>query len=312
VAKLIGSLCDTLIIHPNVVNASDINEMPSNTLYVEGSILDRFLRGEIYLKPVLQNKILVVVNRPVHIDTINAVSAARATIGADISILELNEPLKMTATMLRGCASGIVDGWEELVAQVSEYDFDALAVATAIDVDEETAINYLKNGGINPWGGVEAKASKFIATAIDKPTAHSPFGDSIPDFNSIVDPRMAAEMVSITYLHSVLKGLHRSPQITYYQSKFSVDDIDYLITPAGCVGEPHKACIDAKITIIAVKENKTCLNDQMPDEFILVENYLEAAGIISCMKSGIHRDSVRRPLKYTKILASKKGNICKQ
>ena len=49
VAKLFGSICDNLITHPNVVNASDINEMPENTLYVEGSILDRFLRGEIYL-----------------------------------------------------------------------------------------------------------------------------------------------------------------------------------------------------------------------------------------------------------------------
>ncbi len=50
VAKLIGKCCDKLITHPNVVNASDINEMPENTLYVEGSILNRFLRGELYLQ----------------------------------------------------------------------------------------------------------------------------------------------------------------------------------------------------------------------------------------------------------------------
>ena len=31
VAKLIASCCDKLITHPNVVNAADINEMPSNT-----------------------------------------------------------------------------------------------------------------------------------------------------------------------------------------------------------------------------------------------------------------------------------------
>ncbi len=30
VAQLLASICDTLILHPNVVNASDINEMPAN------------------------------------------------------------------------------------------------------------------------------------------------------------------------------------------------------------------------------------------------------------------------------------------
>jgi hypothetical protein len=272
---------------------------------VEGSILDRFLRREIALKKIYQNKILVVVNKPVHIDTINAVSAARATIGANISILELEEPLKMTATMLRGCASGIVDGWEELVSQVSEYDFDALAIATAIDVDKEIAINYLTNGGINPWGGVEAKASKLIATALDKPTAHSPFGDSLSDFNVVVDPRMAAEMVSITYLHSVLKGLHKAPRLSLDFTNLSVDDVDCLISPMGCIGEPHWACLKKELPIIVVKENYTCLTDTN-DKFIYVENYLEAAGLISCIKSGVYWPSVRRPLESTKILQRRK------
>jgi len=36
VAQLLATVCDTLIVHPNVVNASDINEMPTNSLYVEG------------------------------------------------------------------------------------------------------------------------------------------------------------------------------------------------------------------------------------------------------------------------------------
>ena len=41
----LASVCDTLITHPNVVNASDLNEMPANGLYVEGSLLSRFLLG---------------------------------------------------------------------------------------------------------------------------------------------------------------------------------------------------------------------------------------------------------------------------
>ena len=40
-ARLMSSVCDQLVTHPNVVNASDINEMTDNTLYVEGYSLIR-------------------------------------------------------------------------------------------------------------------------------------------------------------------------------------------------------------------------------------------------------------------------------
>ena len=113
VAKLIASICDNLITHPNVVNASDINEMTENTLYVEGSILDRFLEGKIALKKVRSNKILVVGNSPVMNETINAVSAARVTIGLDAEIVELETPLRMIATKNGdGSASGEVSGYK--------------------------------------------------------------------------------------------------------------------------------------------------------------------------------------------------------
>ena len=304
VAKLMGSLCDNLITHPNVVNASDINEMPANTLYVEGSILDRFLRKEICLKKVYSNRIILAVNSPVTIDTINAVSAARATVGADIRILELNKPLEMIAFMSDGKASGEVKGWLAMREQLTQYhdSYDALAVQTQIEVDKEMAKSYLLNGGINPWGGIEAIASKLMADGLDKPVAHAPCGDSLKDFNKIVDPRMSAEMVSITYLHCILKGLSKAPRISYDNKGLSVDEVDCLVTPVGCVGEPHWACLKENIPIIAVKENKTCLSDQMPEEFILVENYLEAAGIISCMKAGVNKVSVLRPLSKTEII----------
>ncbi|MBU0958863.1 MAG: DUF3326 domain-containing protein [Nanoarchaeota archaeon] len=300
VAKLIGKCCDKLITHPNVVNGSDINEMPENTLYVEGSVLDRFLRGEIFLKEVFYNKILLVVNKPINNDTINAVNAARVTIGANIKIIELNTTLEMTGFYKNGKADGKVNGFIELVEQIKDYDFDALAIHSNIKVERETKLNYLKNGGVNPWGGIEAITSKLIADKIDRPVAHSPFidwakGDDLKDFNEVVDPRMSAEMVSICYLHCVLKGLHRAPIIDYNKG-LSVDDIDFLITPINCVGEPHIACIDADIKIIAVKENKTVLNDKMPDSFIVVDNYIEAAGLLMAYKAGVACHSVRRPL----------------
>ncbi len=39
VARMMAAACDTLITHPNVVNASDINELPEKGVYVEGSVL---------------------------------------------------------------------------------------------------------------------------------------------------------------------------------------------------------------------------------------------------------------------------------
>ncbi len=91
-ARLLGACCETLVLHPNVVNASDINEMPPNALYVEGNHLDRFLQGKLFLQKVKSNKVLVVVNKADY-QSINAVSAARATLGLDAEILELKAPL---------------------------------------------------------------------------------------------------------------------------------------------------------------------------------------------------------------------------
>lgn len=309
VAKLIASCCDRLITHPNVVNASDINEMTENTLYVEGSMLDRFLEGDIELEEVRSNKILVVANPPLSTDTINAVSAARATLGVEIEILVLNTHLNLVASIENSTATGEVLGWRELVAQVRDFKFDALAIHSPVEVSRDVALNYYRHGGINPIGGVEAKLSKLVANELNCPVAHAPMDNSNPAdvdlyhvFDSAVDPRLAAEAISTCYLHSVLKGLSRAPRVG---KGLSVNDVDFLLTPANCVGRPHKACLAHHIPVIAVKENKTVLNDTMPDEFIVVENYLEAAGIIQAMKCGISPRSVRRPLANTVVHTSK-------
>ena len=300
-ANLIASMCDHFITHPNVYNASEINEMPANALYVEGSILDRFLSKRIGLKLVKSNKILVVVNAPVVSETINAVSAARATICIDAKIVELSTPLTMTATKVDGAASGDVSGWRELIEQISQYDYDALAIATEIDCNEKVALDYMRNGGVNPWGGVEAIASKLIAGEINKPVAHAPTeSEALMYFNEVVDPREAAEALSMAYLHCVLKGLHKAPRVG---NDIWVDDVDCLITPAGCCGPPHFGCMDAGIPIIVVKENKTIGTTNINyDKAIYVENYLEAAGVVAAIKAGISLESVTRPLMPTEII----------
>lgn len=322
-AKLIAAVCDNLIIHPNVVNASDINEMTENMLYVEGSILDRFLEGSIGLQKVHSNRILVAVNKPIMNETINAVSAARATIGADIEIVELDEPLVMLANKNDdGSAGGIVHGDRNLVTQVMEYNFDALAIHTPIDCPTDVSKAYFKDGGVNPWGGVEAIASKLIANALDKPVAHAPTENpEMKNFNEIVDPRMSAEMISASYFHCVLKGLWRAPRLLLMQNTLVKatkggivrDDMDFLITPDGCWGAPHEAAY-GNMPIIVVTKNKTIQEKWLLDvtlneneqiikgnNIVFVENYLEAAGMLLAMKNGISKESVTRPLEKTVI-----------
>ncbi len=307
VCKLLASVADKLITHPNVVNASDINEMPDNVLYVEGSLLDRFLCGQIHLRQPLQNKILVATNRPARNDTINAVSAARATIGVDATVLELDTPLRMVAHFDDGVATGDVFGWKELVSQIEGIAYDALAIHTPIEVPRDVALTYYREGGVNPWGGVEAKASKLIADALSKPVAHAPLETTSPDdselygiMNEVVDPRIAPEAISFCYLHCVLKGLNRAPRIAL--NGLSVGDIDAMISPNGCFGPPHRACMKAGIPIIVVRENKTICSEGSHPDSIYVENYWEAAGVLMCMKAGIQKESVRRPFSFTRLL----------
>lgn len=298
-ARLLGACCQTLILHPNVVNASDLNEMPPNSLYVEGSQLNRFLKGEVYLQPVRANKVLVTVNKADY-QSINAVSAARVTLGLDAEIVELNQPLQLIAQMKDGIATGEVLNWRELVEQVKDLEFDALGLATPITIDAETLAHYFQHGGVNPVGGVEAVASKLIADALDKPVAHGPVDYALKGFTEVVDPRMAVEIITENFVHCLLKGLHKAPRISYDRG-LHVKDVDCMVSPYGCFGVPHQACLEAGIPVIVVRENRCCLNAPEHPRFQYVENYLEAAGTLMAMQAGVQPAAVRRPLKPTAV-----------
>ena len=287
-ARLLASVSDKLILHPNVVNASDINEMPPNSMYVEGSILDSFLQGKINLQEPKANRILVAVNKPVPNEIVNIVSGARATLGIDAFIIGLDTPLQMKAIYdTDGRASGEVDGIEELIDQLEGVEYDALAVITKIEMDKEVAMHYVRHGGVNPWGGVEALASRLIAKRINKPVAHAPYFHTLEDFNEIVDPRMAAEFVSMTYSFCILKGLYRSPRLVSCDvpGSFNIRSIDAMVSPHGCIGVPHRACIENNIPIIVVEENKTIYNETWEHPLIhYVRDYEAAAGRLLAMR----------------------------
>lgn len=306
-SNLLASVCDTLITHPNVVNASDINEMSANTLYVEGSMLDDFLEGRHSLQRVKRNRVLVAVNPPLKPETVNAVSAARATLGLDARIVVLTTPLRMVATKNPdGTACGTLEGHTELVDQLHDKDFDALAIASQIEVPKDVALDYFRNGGVNPWGGVEAKLSKVLGRAFGRPVAHAPIENGSLDFKDydfISDPREAAELVSVCYLHCVLKGLHKAPQISLF-GDVRLSDVGCMVSADSGIGRPHRACMRKGIPLIIVQGNKTVLmcGCDYPKGTLFAANYFEAAGMIAAMNAGICLDSIRRPLQPTEIL----------
>ncbi len=307
-ARLIGSVSDKIVLHPNVVNASDINEMPANALYVDGHSLDKFLASEIGLKPVKVNKILVAINRHKNnADTINAVSAARATLGIDARIVVLKEHLVLKSGYDEsGCATGKVLGTEALIEQVKDMEFDALAIATEIETPEEVALAYFKTGGVNPWGAVESMACQPVSAALRCPVAHAPIDSGAFDnLKLVVDPRMSAELVSVAYLFCVLKGLHTAPHWTTRlngkDNALWVKDIDVLVSPNMKFGTPHHLCQAAGIPIMIVEENTTVLPPCGSTDCIRVANFQEAAGWIACKRAGISPESVRRPLPATQV-----------
>ncbi len=119
----------------------------------------------------------------------------------------------------------------------------------------------------------------------------------------IVEPHLATEMISMCFLHSVLKGLYKAPRIS--NKGLSYKDVDVMISPMGCWGEPHTICERQGIPIIVVRNNTTVLHERMGDSCIYVDNYLEAVGLIQAMKEGIEKEYFFRPIKATDIIKGK-------
>ena len=325
-ARVLAEACDRLITHPNVVNASDLNEMPENALYVEGSTITRMMMGTAALQRVRSNRVLVIIDdHEIEMfanDTLNAVSAARATYGLDCpKVVKLDPPLRMTAEFMKsGRAAGEVEGLDRIRAVLDENQgtYDAVAIASVIECDDDYHEEYFHCEGqmINPWGGVEAMLTHTVSMLYEIPAAHSPMLEShkVADFDlGIVDPRLAAEAVSLTFVQCMLKGLQRSPRIVTdpdamrEAGMLTAADISCLIIPDKCVGLPTLAALEQGITVIAVRENTNLMENNLAllpwaeGQLHVVDNYWEAVGVMAAIKAGITPNSLRRPLGATRV-----------
>ncbi len=319
-AKLLASVCDALITHPNVLNASDIISIPHNALYVEGSVISRLLMGTVGLRKVRNNRVLVAVQdhkeEMFTNSAINAVNAARASYGLVCPrVIRLDQGFEMGSLYTAsGRASGEVRGMDGLLAALERYrpDYDAVAISSIITVPESYHRDYFASAGamINPWGGVEALLTHALSSSYNVPTAHSPMLESQDIANmdvGVVDPRMAAEVVSLTFFLSVLRGLQQSPAIVDAPVEMrepgvlTARDISCLVIPDGCIGLPTLAALEQGIPVIAVRENRNLMQNDLSalpwssGQLHFAENYWEAAGVLAALKTGIAPRSARRP-----------------
>jgi len=328
-ARLIASSCDTLITHPNVVNASDINELPANSLYVEGSVLTRLLMGEIGLQKVAANRILVVIGEHeedyFRESAINSVGAAMVCLGLNcpeiVVLSNVERQLKMTTTFsASGRAAGEISNFDILQKILDERRdrFDAVAIASQIDTEDRYREDYFfKDDALNPWGGAEAMLTHAVSLLYDLPSAHAPMTESkeiLTEFDvGVVEPRKAAEAVSVANFHCVLKGLHASPKIIPNAHECSrpdivtAEDVSCLVIPDGCLGLPTFAACEQGIPVIAVRENKNIMKNDLASlpwrdgQLFVVENYWEAVGVIQALRAGVWPASVRRPIHNAQI-----------
>lgn len=91
------------------------------------------------------------------------------------------------------------------------------------------------------------------------------------------------------YGQEVIIDLHNCNMEKF--NRKSIKDIDFLISPINCWGTSHINATKNNIPIIAVKENSTCYkNFEYPKDakVLILDNYLEVAGYLMCLQSGVN------------------------
>jgi hypothetical protein len=316
--NLLASAADVVITHPNAVNASDINEMAANVMYVEGKSLDDFLLGHLALAPVRSNRIGTFVD-PTGLafldDVIHTLNAARAVGGIDCNCYAVGsqEIGARTVWSPSGCAVGTVLNPLAILETVEHLLSEGVdAIGGVSVIHGVTAAEFSKHlsGQIpNPSGGVEAIITHLISKVFRVPTAHAP----LPYYKDVKErgthnPRASAEFISTPHYFCVLKALARAPRLVAIERLdqvpahlVSLNAVGAIVVPASCLGGiPALTAEFNGIPLIAVEENETLLavtNDKMRMRNVIsVRSYLEAAGVILALRQGISLESLRRPI----------------
>jgi len=206
----------------------------------------------------------------------------------------------------------VVEAVQALLADGAQ----AIGGLSVIDgVTQEMFARHMRGEIPNPSGGVEAILTHLVSTLFRVPTAHAP----LPYYQQLKrgvgrDPRAAAEFISTPHYISVLKGLARAPRPLAIPSlsgapagALTLNNVGAIVLPASCLGGiPALVAQYSEIPLIAVSDNRTILdvnNAKMKMANVIpVASYLEAAGVLLALRSGISLESLRRPIGATRRL----------
>lgn len=314
VARVLASLCDRLITHPNVLNGAQLYWPIPNALYVEGYALDRFAAGDWGLQPVRQNRIAIVLDSAIEPELClrhrQVADAARATLGLSLTdAIVTDAPLDVELRQAASGASwGTIGNPGSLLRAADRAISQAGATAIAVvarfpdDTDSVALQNYRQGSGVDALAGAEAVISHLVVRHFQIPCAHAPALSPLPP-DPEVSPRAAAEELGYTFLPCVLVGLSRAPQLAIAPGSSEViraDCVDAVVIPASaCGGSAVLSFAIAGRRIIAVEENSTEM--RVPPEPLgikatRVRSYWEALGVIASDRAGIDPAALRREI----------------
>lgn len=328
VARVVASVVDRLVTHPNVMNGAQLYWPLPNALYVEGFGLDQFAAGRWGLRPVHRNGIGLVLDAAIEDDLrgrhLQAAEATRATLGLDVlDYVVTDAPLGVTLRRAEsGATWGTLDRPDSLLRAAEKamaVGAEAIAVVARFPDDEdeadgETLQNYRLGQGVDLVAGAEAVISHLVVRTLGVPCAHAPALSPLP-LDPSVSPKAAAEEIGYTFLPCVLAGLSRAPQfVTDPQAgklrpgDLWADQVDAILVPASaCGGSAVLSLSRTKTLVIAVTNNATTLNvplTALGRQPIQVASYLEAVGVIAAHRSGVHPQALTPHVPHLSPLGS--------
>ncbi len=330
-ARLLASASECLITHPNVMNGGSLYWSDTFIHYVEGYSLNLFAAGEVFLKPVRQQKVGLLLDAGLESDLkkrhLQVADGCVASLGLDIGpVITTERAIRINLKKgLSGSSWGNIEEPDVLLRgadKLKKAGATAIAVITRFpdDSEEKETKLYRQGKGVDSIAGVEAVISHFLVKHLLIPCAHAPGLPPLPiDYD--LDPRTSGEEIGYTFLQSVLVGLSRAPDLirksdmktkenTFLQVKtlLSNRDLGAVVVPQGALGgEAVLSCIERFIPLIIVSNpgvlNVNSTNMRLDyisgDEnknILYAENYIEAAGLITALRHGINIKSLRRPI----------------
>lgn len=343
-ARLLASVSDVLITHPNVLNGALMYWPIPNALYVEGYALDRFCTSELGLQRMhnRSNKIGLLLDAGIPHDAqirhLQAADAARATLGLDIPFHSVTDaPLDITYAFAP-CELGSTASWGKLgnpdallsaATRLRNLGCDAIAIVGQFpeEEDEEHLAQYRAGNAVDAIAGAEAVISHLVSSHLNIPCAHAPALAPLPVDES-VSPKSAAEELGYTFLSCVLVGLSRAPRLVVSDEIGTLSsenivrrkDVDAVVVPANAFGGAGLMSLAARddILIIAVRNNETALN--VPPSSVGIDekrvtyanSYAEAAGLIAAHRAGISLSSLGTSVTPLSRLGAETQNAGKQ